>query len=68
VLRYIHLAGLVELKLAAGRARDDSDVVELLLANPEQVDALRQRLGTVHEDYRNRLDDLAARAREQADR
>lgn len=65
-LKYIHLAGLVELKLAAGRARDDGDVVELLLANPDRVDPVRQHLGAVHQQYQKRFDELAARAREQA--
>lgn len=65
-LRYIELAGLVELKIAAGRARDDADVVELLLANPEHIEALRQHLATVHSEYVARFDQLLARAREQA--
>lgn len=66
-LKYIPLAGLVELKLAAARARDESDVVELLLANPDQLAAIRQHLGAVHEGYVERFDALAARAREQAE-
>ena len=33
-LRYMELPWLIVLKLAAGRARDESDVVELLRANP----------------------------------
>jgi hypothetical protein len=40
-LRYITLPALVELKLAAGRARDESDVIELMRANPDQADAVR---------------------------
>jgi len=67
-LKYIDLAGLIELKLAAGRARDESDVVELVLVNTDRVDAVRRHLGTVHERYVERLDELVARAREQADR
>jgi hypothetical protein len=66
-LKYIPLAGLLEMKLAAGRARDESDVVELLLANPEQVAVLRQHLGDVHPRYVERFDALAARARQQAE-
>ena len=65
-LKYIDLAGLVELKLAAGRARDESDVVELLVANPDRVEAIRRHLGTVHRRYLERFDALAARAKEQA--
>ena len=64
-IQYIGLAGLIELKLAAGRARDDSDVVELILANPGQVDAIRQHLGSVHEHYVRRFDELLARAEDQ---
>jgi hypothetical protein len=67
-LTYIDLTGLVELKLAAGRARDDSDIVELVCANPDQVDHIRRHLAGVHEHYVRRFDELVARAREQADR
>jgi hypothetical protein len=67
-LRYIDLPGLVELKLAAGRARDESDVVELILANPDQIDAVRLRLGAVHAQYVAHFDQLLARAREQTGR
>jgi hypothetical protein len=42
-LRYADLPGLVELKLAAGRARDESDIVELIRANPDQIDVIRQQ-------------------------
>ena len=45
--------------------RDDSDVVELILANPEHVDAIRRHLGAVHEHYLSQFDELSARAREQ---
>lgn len=64
-LKYIDLAGLIELKLAAGRARDDSDVVELILANPDQVDAIRQHLSNIHEHYLERFSELAVRAEDQ---
>ncbi len=67
-LKYVDLAGLIELKLAAGRARDESDVVELVLVNPDRVDAVRQHLAAVHERYARRFDELVARAREQAER
>ncbi len=60
-LRYIDLAGLVELKLAAGRVRDESDVVELMLANPDQIDAIRQRLAAAHAQYVARFDELLTR-------
>jgi hypothetical protein len=55
------------LKLAAGRARDESDVVELLRSNPGEADAIRSHLATVHGDYLVAFDRLAQRAREQQD-
>jgi hypothetical protein len=67
-LKYIDLPGLVELKLAAGRARDESDVVELVLANPDRVNAVRRHLETIHARYVQRFDELVARARDQAER
>lgn len=67
-LRYIHLPGLVELKLAAGRTRDDNDVVELIRANADQIDRIRQHLRDVHPLYLSRFDELAARAAEELDR
>ncbi|MGD0515981.1 MAG: hypothetical protein ABSA26_00465 [Thermoguttaceae bacterium] len=67
-LNYIGLNGLIELKLAAGRARDESDVVELLRANPDQVNAIREHLARVNDRYARSFDDLSARAQEQTDR
>jgi hypothetical protein len=66
-LRYISLPALIELKLAAGRARDESDVIELLRANPNQIDAVRNHLVQVHDDYVVSFDRLVQRAREQQD-
>jgi hypothetical protein len=66
-LRYIHLPALIELKLGAGRARDESDVTELIRANPEQVEPIRQHLATVHPDYVQAFERLVERAREQRD-
>jgi hypothetical protein len=66
-LRYIQLPSLVELKLAAGRARDESDVVELVRANPDQVEPIRQHLAGVHADYTRSFALLVARAQEQRD-
>lgn len=66
-LRYVTLASLIELKIAAGRARDESDVVELIRANPDQVETVRRHLGTVHPDYVQTFDRFVERAREQAD-
>lgn len=66
-LRYITLAALVELKLAAGRARDESDVVELVRTNERDVERVRQHLAKVHPSYAAHFDQLVQRAREQQD-
>jgi hypothetical protein len=64
-LRYITLAGLVELKLAAGRGRDDADVIELLRVNVDHIDAVRGHLAQVHAAYVVAFDRLVERARQQ---
>jgi len=66
-LRYMQLDSLIELKLAAGRVRDESDVVELMRVNQDQFEAIRQHLATVHPDYVAAFDRLVQRAREQQD-
>jgi hypothetical protein len=66
-LCYIRLPSLIELKLAAGRARDESDVVELIRVNPEHLDSIRQHLSAIHADYVRAFDHLVQRAREQGD-
>ena len=66
-LKYITLPGLIELKLAAGRARDESDIVELIRANPDQVAGIREHLASVHPRYVSQFDTLAAKAAEQTD-
>jgi hypothetical protein len=66
-LRYIDLPSLIELKLAAGRARDEADVVELIRANPDEIEAIHQRLASVHADYVTEFDRMIERAREQQD-
>ena len=66
-LRYIQLPALIELKLAAGRVRDDFDVVELMRVNMEQAAAIREHLVKVHPDYVSKFDMLVQRAKEQED-
>jgi hypothetical protein len=66
-LRYITLPALIELKLAAGRPRDEGDVAELIRANPQQVDAIRRHLALVHADYVALFDRLVERALDQSD-
>jgi hypothetical protein len=66
-LRYINLPRLIELKLAASRGRDESDVIELMRARPDEVDAIRKHLTSVHPRYVEHFDRLVERAREQED-
>ena len=66
-LKYISLPGLIELKLAAGRARDESDVVELIRANADQFAGIREHLVSVHPRYVSQFDTLAAKAAKQTD-
>lgn len=67
MLRYITLPALIELKLAAGRPRDEADVAELIRACPEELPAIRRRLSAAHPDYLATFDRLAERAREQGE-
>jgi hypothetical protein len=66
-LSYIAFNSLIELKIAAGRARDEADVVELIRANPDRVEGVRRHLSGVHADYVQAFDQWLARAREQQD-
>jgi hypothetical protein len=67
LLRYVHLPALVELKLAAGRARDESDIIELMRANPGSAATVREHIAGVHDQYVEAFDRLMERAREQVD-
>jgi hypothetical protein len=67
-LTYVSLAALVELKIAAGRIGDEHDVVELIRANPDQVDVIRQHLAGIHADYVQAFDALVERGSAQEDR
>ena len=64
-LRYIQLPSLIELKIAAGRGQDEADVIKLVAANPDHVDAVRQHLSQVHGSYVTTFDHLVQRAREE---
>ncbi|MGD9636911.1 MAG: hypothetical protein AB7G28_24880 [Pirellulales bacterium] len=63
-LRYASLASLVELELAAGRLRDEADVLELIRQNLDQIDALRSHLGSAHSQYAQRFEELLAQSDE----
>jgi hypothetical protein len=58
VLKYISLSSLIELKLAAGRLRDEADVLELARENRDRLDEVRQHLLTVHSQYAARFEEL----------
>lgn len=62
-LRYVDLPALVELKIAAGRLKDKLDIVELIRANPEQIDVIRQHLSGVHAGYVNDFHALVEESR-----
>lgn len=65
MLRYVSLPALIKLKLAEGRARDESDIVELVRANPDPVGAIREHLRKAHLDYLQSFDRLVQRGREE---
>lgn len=58
MLKYLSLPSLIELKLAAGRLRDEADVVELARENRDCLDELRRHLLTVHPQYAARFEEL----------
>jgi hypothetical protein len=64
MLKYMSLASLVELKLAAGRLRDEADVVELVRENPQQLESVRQHLVTVHANYEARFAELVRQSQQ----
>jgi hypothetical protein len=66
-LRYISLPALIELKLAAGRPRDEGDVAELVRANFDRVNEIHNHLTAIHADYVQEFDQLVKRAQEQED-
>lgn len=58
MLKYISLQSLIELKLAAGRLRDEADVVELARENLQRLDEIRDHLRQVHPQYLRRFEEL----------
>jgi hypothetical protein len=57
-LKYMSLLSLIELKLAAGRLRDEADVIELARENRDRLDEVRRHLAMVHSQYASRFDEL----------
>jgi hypothetical protein len=66
-LKYMSLPALVELKLAAGRLRDDADVLELVRENRDRIDELRQHLAAVHAHHVERFEEILTRLSDAAD-
>ncbi len=65
-LRYINLPSLVELKIAAGRTQDLADIIRLIQANKDRVEAIREHLNDIHADYATAFDQLVTRAKDEA--
>ena len=59
-LTYMAFPSLIELKLAAGRLRDEADVIELMRENRDQLKVIRRHLAAVHPRYASRFDELLA--------
>jgi hypothetical protein len=57
-LRYSSLLSLIELKLAAGRLRDEADVLELARENRDKFDDIRRHLAAAHPQYLTRFEEL----------
>ncbi len=57
-LRYVSLPSLIELKLAAGRLRDEADIIELARENQAHLDEIRDHLEAVHPLYASRFEEL----------
>jgi hypothetical protein len=67
-LRYMTLSATVLLKIAAGRERDQGDVVELIRSNADQVQQLRSHLASIHPNYVEAFDQLVKSAAAQAEK
>lgn len=63
-LAYMSLPALIELKLAAGRLRDQADVVELIRENRELVGEIETHLNAVHQQYAKRFAELVEQSNE----
>ena len=63
-LRYSSLSSLIELKLAAGRLRDEADVLELARENRDQIDNIRRHLGAANSQYLDQFDELRMEIKE----
>jgi hypothetical protein len=57
-LKYMSLKSLIELKLAAGRLRDEADVLELARENRDAIADIQAHLAAVHSKYAARFQEL----------
>jgi hypothetical protein len=57
-LKYMSLKSLIELKLAAGRLRDEADVLELARENQDSIADIQAHLAAVHSNYAARFQEL----------
>jgi hypothetical protein len=58
ILKYMSLASLIELKLAAGRLRDEADIIEIARENRDSLAEIKQHLSAVHPVYAARFQEL----------
>ncbi len=58
MLKYMTLQVLIELKLAAGRLRDEADVLELARENQHRIDEIRNHLASIHPRYAGRFESI----------
>jgi len=61
-LRYIELAPLIELKLAAGRLKDKADIAALTSADPSCVGEITAHLASVHPSYKSEFGAIVEQA------
>lgn len=64
-LTFIPLNGLMELKLGAGRAKDNADLVELIKVHPAELNSILEHLATIHPSYPTRFSELIRQAEEE---
>jgi hypothetical protein len=57
-LKYMALPSLIALKLAAGRLRDEADVLELARENRDHWEEIRSHLVLLHNQYADRFSEL----------
>lgn len=65
-LSYCSLAGLIELKLGAGRTKDAADIIELIKRNPLEISKIADHLRQLHSEYATRFTALVELARTEA--